>query len=139
VQTEPLKVLLEGNFCPTICSITHDKKGQLLNTNADTIAREIAGGLASIYEVSLRYCFEFNGVLLDRKNEESIISEIDKNRFLELKSIGIVADGMIPKLENAFSSIEAGVKEVVICGISNMFSPEKATRIRNAERCSANQ
>ena len=129
VQTNPLKVLLSGDFCPVICPITHDKKGQLLNTNADTMAQATATALATIFAVSLRYCFEFNGVLLDRNDEASIISKIDANRFVDLKEKGIVADGMIPKLDNAFESIDAGVSEVVICGISNMHSPSDATRI----------
>jgi len=129
VQANPLKVLLDGGFCPVICPITHDKKGQLLNTNADTMAQATATALAAIFEVSLRYCFEFNGVLLDRNDATSIIPKIDANRFVDLKAKGIVADGMIPKLDNAFESISAGVAEVVICGVSNMHSPEKATRI----------
>ena len=129
VQIQPLRVLLDGGFCPVICPITHDKKGQLLNTNADTMAQETATALAAVFEVSLRYCFEFDGVLFDRRDTASIIPEIDAERFVDLRQKGVVADGMIPKLENAFASIEAGVNEVVICGISNMFLPEKATRI----------
>ena len=133
VQTEALRLLLEGDFCPVICPLTHDKNGQILNTNADTMAQEIAVALANHFEVSLRYCFEFDGVLKNREDASSIISEITLSKFEELKTKGIVADGMIPKLDNAFSSIERGVNEVMICGISNMHLPERATLIHNSD------
>lgn len=99
---------------PVLAPLTHDGHGQLLNTNADTIAGEAAKALAPYFDVTLVYCFEKKGVLRDENDDESVIPQIDKSSFERLVSDGIVQGGMIPKLENAFSAISAGVKEVVI-------------------------
>ncbi len=114
VATHKLSALLEEGLIPVFSAITHDGKGQLLNTNADTIASTIATALAANYETHLVYCFEKKGVLRDVNNEESIITRIASSYFETLKSEGVIAGGMLPKLENAFKAIKNGVKEVYI-------------------------
>ncbi len=114
VNDSIIKVLLENNLIPVFCAITHDKKGQLLNTNADTIASEIASGLAKYYQVVLTYCFEKNGVLKDVSDESSVIENIDLNSYEELKNENIIIDGMLPKLENCFYALNNGVAEIII-------------------------
>lgn len=106
--------LIADGVVPVLAPLTHDGHGQLLNTNADTIAGEAAKALAPYFDVTLVYCFEKKGVLSDENDDESVIPQIDKSSFERLVSDGIVQGGMIPKLENAFSAISAGVKEVVI-------------------------
>lgn len=115
--------LLEAGLTPVCCAITHDQQGQLLNTNADTIANEVATALASIYEVWLYYCLEKPGVLSDPGNDESIITAINRETYQELKAAGIVSGGMIPKLDNAFAALDAGVHGVLIGGPA-MLQPE---------------
>jgi acetylglutamate kinase len=115
-----LNELLNQNFVPVIAPITHDGYGQLFNTNADTIAGEIAKALAYSFNVRLIYCFEKKGVLRDEKDEDSVIKSIDKEEFTRYKETGIIKDGMIPKMENAFKAIAAGVKEVIITCASDV-------------------
>jgi acetylglutamate kinase len=106
--------LLNQNYVPVLSPITHDGKGVLLNTNADTIAGEIAKALAFDFNVRLIYCFEKKGVLSNENDENSVIPILDSELFLQYKEEGIIKDGMIPKLENAFGALTAGVKEVII-------------------------
>lgn len=114
VSTNKLSEILETGLIPVFSAITHDGEGQLLNTNADTIASAIAIAMSSIYEVSLVYCFEKKGVLTDVADDESVIREISSSEFEKLKSDNIIAGGMLPKLENAFKAINSGVNEVYI-------------------------
>lgn len=106
--------LLQNNITPVVCAITHNGNGQLLNTNADTIASAISIALSPIYNVQLVYCFEKNGVLSDISNENSVIRTITHVDYQLNKSNGIISEGMIPKLDNAFAAIEKGVKYVQI-------------------------
>ncbi len=105
-----MNTLLKNGYAPVIAPITSNSKGQLLNTNADTIASSLATALAHSYKVKLIYCFEKQGVL----NNEKVIPHINKKTYITLKEQQIVKDGMIPKLDNAFDAIENGVKRVVI-------------------------
>lgn len=114
VNTEMLSVLIEMQVCPVLCAITHDGKGQLLNTNADTIASVLAVALSKKYEVQLNYCFEKKGVLSNVNDESSIIETMSKTEYLELVKSGIVSKGMIPKLDNSFDAISKGVQRVII-------------------------
>ncbi len=108
---------------PVICAITHDGNGTLLNTNADTIATDVAISMCQwCDEVSLTFCFEKNGVLFDKDNEESVIETLSPEDYRVLKRNGRVADGMIPKLDNAFRSLGAGVSEVVIKHSRNILN-----------------
>jgi acetylglutamate kinase len=110
--------------------ITADSTGQLLNTNADTMAQALAIALSEFYQVNLIYCFEKQGVLLDPENDDSVISSINQNSFDNLKSKGIVSAGMIPKLENALKAISQGVYEVQITHAKNVKFPSKGTTIK---------
>ncbi len=114
VNTSLIGDLLAAGHAPVFSAITHDGNGQLMNTNADTIASAIAVAMAADYEVSLVYCFEKRGVLRDVNDAESLIPEIREEDFERMTRAGIVAEGMIPKLRNAFDAISAGVKDVYI-------------------------
>ena len=114
VNDSVIKLLLENNLTPVFCAITHDKNGQLLNTNADTIASELASGLANHFQVVLTYCFEKNGVLKDVNDNDSVIENIDSKNYEELKKENIIADGMLPKLENCFYALNNGVEKIII-------------------------
>lgn len=114
VDRQQMRVLLDAGFVPVFSAITHDGNGQLLNTNADTIASVIAVAMAGLYSVSLVYCFEKKGVLTDLSNDESVIREIDHQGYLQLKTAGVIYEGMVPKLDNAFTAIKSGVNEVFI-------------------------
>ncbi len=107
-----------------IAPITFDgEEGSLLNTNADTVAQTMAVGLAAHHTVELVYCFEKRGVLMDVEDDNSVIDQITPARFAELREAGVVADGMLPKLENAFAAIERGVEQVVICSADALTTP----------------
>lgn len=110
INSKLMNTLLKNGYAPVIAPITANSKGQLLNTNADTIASSLANALAHSYKVKLVYCFEKQGVL----NQEKVIPHINKKTYITLKEQQIVKDGMIPKLDNAFDAIEYGVKTVVI-------------------------
>lgn len=114
------QALLEAGFCPVCCAITHDKKGQLLNTNADTIAASVAIALAGRYQVVLNYCFEKAGVLLDAERDDSVIPQIDSSYYQKLKAQGVVHSGMLPKLDNAFGALGQGVSSVRVGNLSSL-------------------
>ncbi|MCC4213701.1 acetylglutamate kinase [Leeuwenhoekiella parthenopeia] len=112
VNAKLIRELTQIGITPVFCAITHDGKGQLLNTNADTIACELAIGLSEYYEVTLNYCFEKAGVLLDIQDENSVVKDIDTKKYADLLKDGIIADGMLPKLENCFYALKGGVHKV---------------------------
>ena len=114
IDTKGIAALLEAGFIPVFCALTHDGEGQLLNTNADTIASALAVSMAAHYESTLIYCFEKRGVMEDIDDEDSVIREINPERYEELKTAKIIHSGMIPKLDNAFSAIHSGVRAVII-------------------------
>ena len=121
--------LLKQNYLPVIAPITHDRNGNLLNTNADTIAAETAKALAFDCNVRLIYCFEKKGVLMNEADDESLIQNLDFQLFQQYKKDGMIQGGMIPKLENAFQAVADGVKEVIITSASNV-NKGKGTFIR---------
>ena len=146
--------LLERGIVPVFNAINHDGEGNLLNTNADTIASSVAIALAGhkyrnrwevcsacedcthcsddgklTHEVELIYCFEKDGVLFDKDDDNSVIPQIDKEKFAALKAEGIVADGMIPKLTNSFKAIDSGVSRVIIKHARNLLSDRGTTLI----------
>lgn len=114
VDGDRLASLIEGGLTPVLAPLTHDGRGHLLNTNADTIAAEAAKALASRYDVTLVFCFEKPGVLADPDDDASLIPVITRQDFARLAADGTVSGGMLPKLENAFSAISAGVSRVNI-------------------------
>lgn len=109
-----LNVLIEQGIVPVMAPLTHDGNGNMLNTNADTIAAETAKALASHYDVTLIYCFEKKGVLMNEDDDDSVIEHINEKEYQNLVKDNVIKGGMIPKLENAFSAINAGVRRVII-------------------------
>lgn len=114
VSSGTLDSLLKAGLVPVLCAITHDGDGQLLNTNADTIASAVAVAMSGLYDTSLIYCFEKRGVMRDIDDDNSLVPEIPMDQFETLKQEGVVSGGMIPKLHNAFEAIKSGVKAVYI-------------------------
>ncbi len=114
VDGKRLSLLTEQGLLPVVAPLSHDGDGHILNTNADTIASQVACALTPYYDVTLTFCFEKKGLLLDTNDDDSVIPVIAEAEFPGLVERGVIADGMIPKLENAFQAIHQGVKEVVI-------------------------
>ena len=114
VNADILADLIAKGVVPVLAPLTHDQQGNLLNTNADTIAGEAAKALASHFNVTLMFCFEKKGVLMSETDDESVIPEITPALFEKYVADGVINGGMIPKLENSFEAIKAGVKQVVI-------------------------
>ncbi|RLD27162.1 MAG: acetylglutamate kinase [Bacteroidetes bacterium] len=129
VNTDTIKLLLKNNLIPVFCAITHDENGQLLNTNADTIASELAIGFAKDYKTELYYCFEKSGVLKDTKDDASIIENINTKMYKTLLEQNIIADGMLPKLNNCFHAIQNEVYKVHIGEPEMLFHKIKHTTI----------
>ncbi len=120
VRTEALALLLENRILPVISPITCSREGQLLNTNADSVAGAVATALSSRYETELTFCFDKPGVLLDVNDEQSVIPRINKHDYRELLARGVLHSGMLPKLENAFKTLEAGVGSVRLTSPENL-------------------
>jgi len=123
VNSTMISKLLEVDLIPIFCPMTHDGNGQLLNTNADTIASELAIGMSELYDTSLYYCFEKKGVLLDVSDENSVVQHINSEKYKALLTDGIIADGMLPKLENCFHALNKNVRKVCI-GHPSMLNSE---------------
>ena len=121
VNSALFNLLLNQKITPVCCAITHDKNGQLLNTNADTIASEIASSMSAYSEVTLSYCFEIKGVLKKLIDEDSVIPSINSNQYEYLKKEGIINEGMLPKIKNCFEALKKGVTKVRI-GNSKMIT-----------------
>ena len=123
VNSNAIDKLIKADFTPIFCAITHDKNGQLLNTNADTIASTIAVGMSTIYETSIYYCFELNGVLNNFNDKDSVVKHINSETYKSLLKDKIITDGMIPKIDNCFDALHNGVKKVYI-GNTAMLTKE---------------
>ena len=133
VDSEKIIQLLEAGLSLVVAPITHDGAGQLLNTNADTMAQAIATALSSVYEVTLVYSFEKKGVLSDIHNNDSVIPIIDSQNYVSLKASGQINEGMIPKLDNAFEALQNGVSRVIIgdaLDIEKLIAGESGTTVQ---------
>jgi acetylglutamate kinase len=115
IDAKGIKKCLDDGIFPVFSPITHDGNGQLLNTNADTIAAQLAIALSPFYDVTLQLCFEQKGVLLDSKDENSVLLYLDSAKYAQLKANNSIHSGMLPKLENAFNALDQGVQKVIIC------------------------
>ncbi len=124
---EALSSLLTQGVVPVVAPLTHDGQGHLLNTNADTMAAQVAEALAPYHEVTLTFAFEKAGVLLDSDDDTSVVPHISHSQYLEMKEKGIVSGGMIPKLDNAFQSISHGVRKVIITCASDLYGTAGTT------------
>ena len=129
VNAELLGNLIRQGVVPVMAPLTHDGQGSMLNTNADTIAGETAKALAELFDVTLVFCFEKKGVLSDENDDDSVIPVITPELFKEYVEKGIIQGGMIPKLENSFSAIDAGVSQVVIT-LASAINQEGGTIIK---------
>lgn len=127
VNADLIHQFLLLGLTPVFCPINHDGQGQLLNTNADTIAASVAKALSRQYAVTLHFCFEKRGVLSNVHDENSVITTINLKNYAELKESGIIADGMLPKLENAFDALQFGVEKVIIEHALRIDDPLKTT------------
>ena len=127
INTKFIQLLLNQNITPVFCAITHDGNGQLLNTNADTIASQMAKSMAKENEVELHFCFDKIGVLKDINDENSLIPKINLSLYKQLIDDKIIADGMLPKLENAFSVLQNGVKNIYLEHPRNIKTNIKTT------------
>ncbi|VFB13367.1 putative acetylglutamate kinase [Bacteroides heparinolyticus] len=114
VNAALLADLICKGIIPVMAPLTHDGEGNMLNTNADTIAGETAKALASLFDVTLVFCFEKKGVLRNENDDDSVIPHITPDEFKQYVAEGVIQGGMIPKLENAFEAIASGVSEVII-------------------------
>jgi acetylglutamate kinase len=134
INADVLNILLQQNITPIIAPLTHDGKGQILNTNADTIASSLAVALSNLYDVRLIYCFEKKGILTDVNDDDSVIDLITKDRYKRLLEENKLFDGIIPKIDNAFAAIDNGVKEVIIGNaddlLQNLTETTKGTLIK---------
>lgn len=132
VNFQFLNDLLSKDFTIVIAPVTHNSEGILLNTNADTVANEIAKSCTGIFDVSLVYCFEKSGVMTDADDESTVISELTRRVYEEMKASGKVFAGMIPKLDNAFNALESGIKNIYIGKAENfsaLINLKSGTRI----------
>ena len=123
VAHDSINKLINADFTPVFCAITHDGNGQLLNTNADTITSQVAIGMSKIYETSIYYCFELEGVLRNINDKKSVIKNINSKTYQELLNDRIVTEGMLPKLENCFDALKKGVHRVNM-GNTSMLTNE---------------
>ena len=133
VNVSLLQSLIAVGLTPVIAPLTYDGQSGLLNTNADTIAQEIAKAFSKISAVKLIYCFEKTGLLLNAADDSSLISSIGEVQFREFVDSGVVSGGMIPKLENAFAAIKQGVQKVIIGraeDLSSLISGTAGTQIQ---------
>ncbi|MBW3545938.1 MAG: acetylglutamate kinase, partial [Bacteroidetes bacterium] len=124
-----LEQLYAVGLTPVIAPLTHDGKGSMLNTNADTIAAGLAVALSKHYTTTLIYSFEKKGVLRDVDDPDSVIDSITPETYTRYKQEGLIAEGMIPKLDNAFRALEAGVSSVRICYGTDIAHPQSGTRL----------
>ena len=121
--------LLSAGITPVVAPLTHDGWGSLLNTNADTIASGLAVALSQRFRTSLVFSFEKKGVLTDIDDPESVISNITPESYTQYKNQGVISEGMIPKLDNAFKAIESGVGSVRICYATDIAHPQRGTTL----------
>lgn len=129
VDASLLADLIRKGVVPVMAPLTHDGRGNMLNTNADTIAGETAKALSALFDVTLVYCFEKKGVLRDENDDDSVIPQITRTEFEQYVAGRVIQGGMIPKLENSFDAINAGVKEVVIT-LASAINTGGGTRIK---------
>ena len=120
VNSREIRLLINESVVPVVAPLTHDGYGQILNTNADTIATEMAIEMSDYYSVYLFYCFEKKGVLLNPDDETTVVYDLDHELYEKYKNEGIIVEGMIPKLDNAFNAKRNGVKEILITNPENI-------------------
>ncbi len=133
VNATAISQLIESGFVPVFCALTHDGKGQMLNTNADTVAAELAVGLSGLYQTDIHFCFEKKGVLKDSNDLSSVISNINLENYEQLKNEKVIADGMLPKIDNAFQALKKGVCNVYISHYSTLMVLNSTGKIKGTK------
>lgn len=129
VNTALLQSLLAQQVVPVVAPLTHDGAGSLLNTNADTMATVTAIALAAFFEVTLTFAFDKAGVLTDVNDENSVLPEIDEQKYADLKVAGNIHSGMIPKLDNAFEGLKKGIRKIRIVGFAAISDDRSGTTL----------
>ncbi len=129
IQTTVLDKLLSADLTPVVAPLTHDGQGSMLNTNADTIAAGLAIALSATYATELVFCFDKKGVLKNVDDPTSLISEMNEKQYQEYKAGGVIAAGMLPKLENAYQALAQGVDSIRLCHSADLNKPEEGTRL----------
>ncbi len=122
VNAHQIDLLLQGGLVPIVAPLTYSREGLLLNTNADTMASATAVAMAQLYDVDLMYCFEKKGVLSDPDDDAAVIPRLDPDAYAEHKRSGVIYQGMIPKLDNAFAALRAGVRRVTIAHADDLLA-----------------
>ena len=130
VNTAGIAQLLDAGIVPVLAPITHDGRGNLLFNETDALAAEIARALALRYDITLIYCFEKNGVLLNPDDPDSVVAELRRTRYKALREMEIITDWFVNKIDNAFTAIDLGVKEVIITSPSHLNNSDKGTHIK---------
>ena len=130
VNAVGLKNLLDQEVTPVMAPLTHNQKGSMLNTNADTIASEVAIALSEFFDTELVFCFEKNGVLEDADNDNSVIPVLTPENYEEYKSKEVIKDGMIPKLDNGFAALKKGVSSIRIVNSGTFIQPGSGTTLK---------
>ena len=123
INATAIQMLMDAGITPVFCALTHDGKGSMLNSNADSVASAVAVAMSRLMPVDLVFCFELPGVMRNVEDKDSLISAIDEDIYRQLRQEGIVQKGMIPKIDNAFSAIRQGVNQVVIKHSANLNKP----------------
>ncbi len=129
VDAKAIARLIDAGLVPVIAPLSHDGNGSMLNTNADTIASEVAQALAPLFDTTLTFCFEKAGVLADENDDSSVIEKIGRTTYQQLRDRNIIVGGMIPKLDNAFKALDSGVRKVVITKADALGQPGRGTVI----------
>ncbi len=130
VNTAGIAQLLDAGIVPVLAPITHDGRGNLLFNETDALAAEIARALALRYDITLIYCFEKNGVLLNPDDPDSVVAELRRTRYKALREMEIITDWFVNKIDNAFTAIDHGVKEIIITSPSHLNNSDKGTHIK---------
>ncbi len=132
IPVDRWEIFFQNGWIPVVAPITHDGKGNLLNTNADTIASTLAIALATKYLVSLVFCFEKDGVLSDAKDDSTVLNSLDWTKYNQLKETDKLVEGILPKLKNAFEAKQKGVASVVVGNsskLTELISGNSGTKI----------
>ena len=130
VNTAMIAQLLEAGIVPVLAPITHDGRGNLLFNETDALAAEIARALALRYDITLIYCFERNGVLLNPHDPDSVVAELRRTRYKALREMEIIKDWFVNKIDNAYAAIDHGVMEVIITSPAQLGRLDKGTHIK---------
>lgn len=130
INTAALSMLIDNNVTPVIAPFTHDGKGQLLFNETDAMAAETAKALAMRYDVTLIYCFVRKGVLLNVLDPDSVVPALKRTQYKALREMEIIKDWFANKVDNAFSAIDHGVKNVVITSADGLGNPKQGTHIK---------